>query len=340
MHAAERATGKDIILDIVENMRAYQEELLYTSIVPTAFEVHLHPDDYDRLEGIFPAIATEARRALDEELARQNRRRGPEWLRKLTKPSGPAQPAHDGWIVAFCRDENEELQPGEVVVDSRLTLPEAPELGAGTRTRRITTSRLGQQTSTRSQVVDEPLPASTAAVPPPIPAMAAPTAPIPVPAPTPVTTALAASGATARTVPAMAAGQDDLPAAASVVTPTAVFATLTFEDNSGRRTHSITQSQVVIGRGGAGYWVDLRVDAAPDVSREHVRLRRDVSTGQFFLKDLSLYGTTVNGERVASSIDTSEGDKRDVNIEVPLPPVARIGLADMVFLDFRVAGGA
>ena len=94
---------------------------------------------------------------------------------------------------------------------------------------------------------------------------------------------------------------------------------------------------MVIGRGGAGYWVDLRVDAAPDVSREHVRLRRDASTGQFFLKDLSLYGTTVNGERVASSIDASGGAKRDVNVEVPLPPVARIGLADMVFLDFRVA---
>jgi len=340
MYAAERATGKDIILDIVENMRAYQEELLYSSVVPTAFEVHLHPDDYDRLEGIFPAIAAEARRALDEELARQNRKRGPEWLRKLTKPGGPAQPAHDGWMVAFFRDENEELQPGEVIVDSRLTLPQAPELGAGTRTRRITTSRLGQQTSTKSQVVDEPLPAATVAVPPPIPAASTSTAPIPAPPPGPLETTIAPSDATARTVPPIAAGNDDQPAAASVVAPTAVFATLTFEDNSGRRTHSVTQAQLVIGRGGAGYWVDLRVDAAPDVSREHVRLRRDDSTGQFFLKDLSLYGTTVNGERVASSIDASGGAKRDVNVEVPLPPVARIGLADMVFLDFRVAGAS
>ena len=339
MHAVERATGKDIILDIVENMRGYQEELLYSSVVPTAFEVHLHPDDYDRLEGIFPAIAAEARRALDDELARQNRRRGPEWLRKLTRPGGPAQPAHDGWMVAFFRDENEELQPGEVVVDSRLTLPQAPELGAGTRTRRITTSRLGQQTSTKSQVVDEPTPLPAVAVPPAIPA--ASTSPVPVPAPPAVALemAIAPSDATARTVPQIAAAIDDQPAATSV-TPAAVFATLTFEDNSGRRTHTVTQSQLVIGRGGAGYWVDLRVDAAPDVSREHVRLRRDDSTGQFFLKDLSLYGTTVNGERVASSIDASGGAKRDVNVEVPLPPVARIGLADMVFLDFRVAGSS
>ena len=333
MYAAERATGKDIILDIVENMRAYQEELLYSSVVPTAFEVHLHPDDYDRLEGIFPVIAAEARRALDEELARQNRRPGPEWLRRLTGPTGPAQAAHEGWMVSFFRDENEELQRGEVLVDSRLTLPQAPELGAGTRTRRIMTSRLGHQTSTKSQVIDEPLPATTVAAPPPIPA------PLPTPNPAlPETTIVPSADATARTVVPLAVGPRDAPAPASAETAAAVFATLTFEDNSGPRTHAVTESQLVIGRGGAGYWVDLRVDAAPDVSREHVRLRRDAATGQFFLKDLSLYGTTVNGERIASSIETSAGAKRDANLEVPLPPVARIGLADMVFLDFRVAG--
>jgi pSer/pThr/pTyr-binding forkhead associated (FHA) protein len=342
MHA-DRATGKDIILDIVENMRAYQEELLYSSVVPTAFEVHLHPDDYDRLEGIFPAIGAEARRALDEELARQNRRRVPDWLRKLTGPAGPAQPAHDGWTVSFFRDENDELQRGEVVVDSRLTLPQAPELGAGTRTRRITTTRLGPQTSTRSQVIDEPPSAPPVVAAPPLPAPApavrtGASETFEAPVATDTRTGPAPSNeATARTVPAIAAQST---AADTDASTAAVFATLTFEDNSGPRTHAVTQSQVVIGRGGAGYWVDLRVDAAPDVSREHVRLRRDASTGQFFLKDLSLYGTTLNGERVASSIDASGGARRDVNIEVPLPPVARIGLADMVFLEFRLAGAS
>ena len=293
MSAGERATGKDIILDIVENMRAYQEELLYSSVVPTAFDVHLHASDYDRLEGIFPAITAEARRALDEELARQNKRFGPAWLRKLTQPTGPAQPAHDGWTITFYRDENDELGPGEVLVDSRLTLPPTPELGAGTRTRRITTSRIGQHTTTRSQVITEP------GASPPV------TVPVAVDAPE----------GTAATV----------------------FATITYEDNSGRHTREITESQLVIGRGGSGYWVDLRLDAAQDVSREHVRLRRDALTGQFYLKDVSAYGTTVNGQRVASSLDTSNGSKRDLNVEIPLPPVARIGLAEMVFLDFRVA---
>jgi pSer/pThr/pTyr-binding forkhead associated (FHA) protein len=315
-----RVIGKDIILDIVENMAAYKEELLYSSVVPTSFDVHLHPDDYDRLEGIFPAIEAEARRALDEELARQNRRLRPKWLRKLTGPSAPTKPAHESWTILFFRDENDELQPGDILVDSRLTVPQPPELGAGTRTRRITTSRIGQAVNTRTEIVEIPRP----------PSAARPTAP-PIPEP------LRAIPDTPRAAVPQAAAAPDEPNDGTERTVPAVFATLTYEDKAGRHTHSVTAPQVVIGRGGAGYWVDLRVDAAQDVSREHVRLRRDMATGQFFLKDVSLYGTTVNGQRVASSISSSNGTKTDINVEVPLPPVARIGLADVVFLEFRAA---
>jgi pSer/pThr/pTyr-binding forkhead associated (FHA) protein len=332
MHSAERATGKDIILDIVDNMRAYQEELLYSSMVPTAFDVHLHPDDYDRLQGIFPAITAEARRALNEELARQNRRIGPGWLYKIAHAPAPAQPAHDTWVISFFRDENDELGRGEVVIDSRLTLPQAPELGAGTRTRRITTSRIGQQTSTRTQTIEVPPSAPAAPVVSP-----APVTPPPLPVVDPFRATAApelrpSADATTRTATAFAVAPG---VTTSVDAPAPVFATLTYEDNAGHHTHTMTEPQLVIGRGGTGYWVDLRVDAAPDVSREHARLRRDAETGQFFLKDVSTYGTTVNGEKIASSIDHANGGKRDINREVPLPRVARIGLADMVFLEFR-----
>lgn len=318
MQATERVTGKDIILDIVENMRAYREELLYSSVVPSSFEVHLHPDDYARLEGIFPAIAAEARRALDEELVRQNRRAGPDWLRRFTTGTGgPTQPAQDGWSITFFRDENEELSAGDLLIDSRLTLPQVPELGSGTRTRRITTSRIGQQVNTRTQVIE------TAAAPPPPPPDTSEIVSVPPPLPT-------------LSPPAEAVAPRSEDATVKTTKPL-VFATLSYEDKSGRHTHAVTTPQVVIGRGGAGYWVDIRIEGTQDVSREHVRLRRDMATGQFFLKDVSLFGTTVNGERVASSLDTSDGAKRDLNVEVELPPVARIGLADMVFLEFRLA---
>jgi pSer/pThr/pTyr-binding forkhead associated (FHA) protein len=91
----------------------------------------------------------------------------------------------------------------------------------------------------------------------------------------------------------------------------------------------------VIGRGGVGYWVDLRLHAAADVSREHLRIRRDPSTGRFFLKDLSTYGTTLDGVPVPRSIEVVDGEKRDLDIEVPLPDRAKLELAGMIVLQFE-----
>jgi predicted component of type VI protein secretion system len=99
----------------------------------------------------------------------------------------------------------------------------------------------------------------------------------------------------------------------------------------------MTKNEIVVGRGGRDYWTDLKLDTLPDVSREHCRLRRDPATGQFFLKDLSRLGTTINGEKAPSSLDAAEGERRDRNVEAPLPAQARIGLAGVVFLDFRSA---
>jgi predicted component of type VI protein secretion system len=91
----------------------------------------------------------------------------------------------------------------------------------------------------------------------------------------------------------------------------------------------------VVGRGGRDYWTDVKLDTLPDVSREHFRLRRDPATGKFYLKDLSRLGTTINGQPAPSSVDFTEGDKRDRNVEAPVPDSARIGLAGVLFLDFR-----
>jgi hypothetical protein len=113
------------------------------------------------------------------------------------------------------------------------------------------------------------------------------------------------------------------------------YATLEYEDNNGRQTYRMTKNQIVIGRGGRDYWTDLTLQTVPDVSREHIRLRRDPATGKFFLKDLSRLGTTVDGRKIPSSIDYVEGEKKDKNLELDLPPRARIGLADVVFLDFQ-----
>ncbi|MBV8732230.1 MAG: FHA domain-containing protein, partial [Acidobacteriia bacterium] len=113
------------------------------------------------------------------------------------------------------------------------------------------------------------------------------------------------------------------------------FAVIEYQDNGGRQTYHMTKDQIVVGRGGRDYWTDVKLDTLPDVSREHFRLRRDAATGKFYLKDLSRLGTTINGETVPSSVEEVEGSKRDRNLEAPVPETARIGLAGVLFLDFR-----
>jgi pSer/pThr/pTyr-binding forkhead associated (FHA) protein len=115
------------------------------------------------------------------------------------------------------------------------------------------------------------------------------------------------------------------------------YATLEYEDDSGRRVYRMTKDQIVVGRGGRDYWTDLKLNTLPDVSREHFRLRRDPESGKFFLKDLSRLGTTINGQPAPTSVEFVEGEKHDRNIEAPVPDEARIGLAGVLFIEFRTS---
>src|SRR5580658_7255890 len=63
------ATARDIIHEILRNMREGLEPLHYTTLPPAIYHVYLHPNDMERLRGIIPRITDEARRALDAELA-------------------------------------------------------------------------------------------------------------------------------------------------------------------------------------------------------------------------------------------------------------------------------
>ena len=127
---------------------------------------------------------------------------------------------------------------------------------------------------------------------------------------------------------------DAVPALAPV-SDAGAFAVIEYEDGGGRKTYRMTKDEIVVGRGGRDYWTDIRLETLPDVSREHFRLRRDPASGQFFLKDLSQLGTTIDGAKAPSSLVTEGGEKRDRNLEAPVPAHARIGLAGVVFLDFR-----
>jgi hypothetical protein len=118
-------------------------------------------------------------------------------------------------------------------------------------------------------------------------------------------------------------------------TASPVFARVTYDDTSGQHSHDVVKDSVTIGRGGIAYPVDVRIVSSVDVSREHARIRRDRETGRFYLIDLSSLGTTLNGRHVPRGYEEHDGAKRENGVETPLPDTARIGLADIVFLDFR-----
>ncbi|MBV8903837.1 MAG: FHA domain-containing protein [Acidobacteriia bacterium] len=270
------ATGREIILEIVRNMREGLEPLHYSTLPPSVYHVYLHAEDLDRLRGILPRLTEEARRALDTELESLNRASLPERIKLARRSLPKVEPPEGGWRIQILENTDDDVAPGDIVIYSELGLPAKTEFGSGSMTKRIATRRLGGET----------------------------------------TTAISTSPAPPRT---------DLKA----------FAVIEYQDNGGRQTYHMTKDQIVVGRGGRDYWTDVKLDTLPDVSREHFRLRRDAATGKFYLKDLSRLGTTINGETVPSSVEEVEGSKRDRNLEAPVPETARIGLAGVLFLDFR-----
>jgi hypothetical protein len=271
------ATARDIILEVVRNMREGLEPLHYTTLPPAIYHVYLHPEDFERLRGIFPRMQEETRQALDAEMAELNRASLGERLKLARKPASKVVAPEGGWRVEFFENTEDDVDPGDIVIYSELALPAKPEYGAGSMTKRINTRRMAGEL-TASQKYDEQLPAT-----------------------------------------------QEMEA----------HATIEYEDQAGRQTYRMAKNQIVIGRGGRDYWTDLKLTTLPDVSREHVRLRRDAESGEFFIKDLSRLGTSVNGEPIPTSVEYVDGEKRDKNVEVKLPATARIGLADVVFLNFQ-----
>ena len=128
-----------------------------------------------------------------------------------------------------------------------------------------------------------------------------------------------------------AAVADDFPRPPS----TRAVAQLTYLDEAGYHIVDMETDSMTIGRG-ATRGVDIRLESSTRVSRAHIRIRRDHSTGGFFLIDLSSRGTTVNGHRVPRGYYEIEGERWEDGVETALPDRALIGLADEIYLRFRV----
>lgn len=278
---APRRAARDLIEAVLDNMRNNLERLRYSTLAPSRYLVYLHPAEYARIEGIIPLLQKETVRALVEELDRLNNRSA--MRRYLDRLFGAEPAVHNpavDWHVEFLRDADGELHEGDILIDSELLLPAPTELGAGERTRRVTTMKTGHRTTMRQELADRSQPSAGAPV----------------------------------------------------------VARIRYEDNSGAHTYDVAKDSVTIGRGGIAYRVDIRIDASVDVSREHLRIRRDPHTGRFFAIDLSSLGTTLDGKRLPRGYDEVDGSKRENGVETPLPARARLGMADTVYLEFEAPG--
>lgn len=105
--------------------------------------------------------------------------------------------------------------------------------------------------------------------------------------------------------------------------PERAWAEFRYEDDSGPQLYVMTREMVTVGRGGDNLSVDLALYTNDEVSREHLRVRRDPDHGEFFLLDISRNGTWLNGRRL------------NKGVEERLPDRAQIGVAEVLTLSFE-----
>ena len=296
-----RLQGDDLIGEVLRNMEEGLFRIRRKTLVPAIYRIYLNPEDYEPFRDVVPFIAGEIRTALDERLAAWNR--SPRKLAfNLLGKLGVGETAadneyvrrSDAWVVEIHPDLDGKLQPGEIEVYSELGAPQKADYGAGSLTRRIFPHQ------------PENKPEAT----PPEP-------------PTQDVNDAAATVATG--ISPHTSDQAEPDRGNEDQTKGIAFAYLRYADQHGPQTFDVTKNQVVIGRGGRSYWVDLRLDTLPDVSREHCRIRRDPETRRFTVEDVSQFGTAVNGKPVGR------------NASADLPARATISLAGVIDLQWEAA---
>lgn len=299
--APGRLQGDDLVGEVLRNMEEGLFRIRQKTLVPAIYRIYLCPDDYEPFRDVVPFIAGEIRTALDERLASWNaspRKIAAGLLKKFGAGDAIAPNQFvrvaDSWIVEIYPDLDGKLQPGEIEVHSELGSPQKAEYGVGSLTRRINVKK--------SEPVAEPEAGVESEGPPTV--------------------------RTPATAPASSASEKQAESHGSASqeigqTKGLVLAYLRFADQHGQQSYEVTKNQVVIGRGGRSYWVDLKLDTLPDVSREHCRIRRDNETGRFTIEDVSQFGTAVNGKPVGR------------NASAELPRRATISLAGVIDLQWE-----
>ena len=148
---------------------AMRDELLmnmyhlpFTTLPPTIYHVYLHPNDFERIEGIVPRIVSELQKALTEEVRKMNEgrvRAGGMLSRLIERPeASPIELPPAGWDVHLHADRNDELKPGDLGIESMLPLPAPVEFGGPPTTRIVRSVVTGTGRSSTTIEVQQPAP--------------------------------------------------------------------------------------------------------------------------------------------------------------------------------------
>ena len=115
----------------------------------------------------------------------------------------------------------------------------------------------------------------------------------------------------------------------------AIQAALSYVDEDGPHLFPLRKRCTKIGRGGSDAWVDLQVMADPRVSREHCWILHDTES-QFFVRDVSSWGTSVNGEALAPPERTADGQVVAPGAVKELKSGDRIELAGVLTMTLQI----
>jgi len=93
-----------------------------------------------------------------------------------------------------------------------------------------------------------------------------------------------------------------------------VHAEIRYEDDSGPQLFLMTQDEISIGRGGDDVPVNLALYTNDEVSREHLRIRRDPAQGRFLVVDKSMNGTWLNGKRLSRGTQEAFSGRAEIDV--------------------------
>ncbi len=353
-----RPTARDIVESIVQAMHDAHEPLdTDIVLVPTVYDVLIHPDAYRELEPILSRIKTQARQRLDGELERLNPPAGgifgrlfrpllrlfyPDHrLRRLVPGAQRIERSGEEWAIDVLVAAEPSARIDYLAVETDFGGRISPVMrgDTGLYLRRRTTrkpdggfetilitppgglGRVGEQDRGTGAVRDGTASFGDGAGDP---------------------GASSAAGSTSITTPVISPREEDDAHQQDVhpsrerkgvrkrkdadreSAPAGAVARLEYEDREGRHTFYFEKRRVVIGRHDepSGIELDIPLRTQADVSREHVVIRRDGAS--FQIKNLGRFGTRVNGKLLEPS-----GEWHG------LPSRAEINLADAVIIQFE-----